>query len=358
MRLMGKEKQLYRVFGPVFLAGLVIVACQDQKTAPTGSLAVRTATIAPETKVLIDQQSWELLPAREKIKTLEARGLDPAKYEIKTFNPLQELTGAVAAFYCEQTKCLKDLKEMAANVSFLDSEKFLQELEKDEGRVLPPQEKEDKRVNLLEKATISDQVLLNWPAIENYVRNLPIRQPEIRGQVAPADLKTVAVKSLLFHAFTHANAIEKTFEFESFSVEIGPVGSINFNAMRGFRFEVEQNGRLGFINGVNEAFTELVARQIGLKTGIYLAPNERYARGANLLAEMTTRAGIGLTELIRYNNELPVEQLLRKLGRLKNPANPDQQAAVLALSAVALYVDGSFSFDGAKGFIEKFLYSR
>lgn len=322
-----------------------------------GGLTAAVAFGCEETPKLT-RERWEVLPAVEKIKTLEARGLDPAKYEIKVFNPRQELTGAVVAFYCEQTKCLRSPQEMAANVSVLDSEKFLQELEKDEGRVLPPQEREDKRVNLLEKTTISDQVLLNWPAVETYVRNLPIRQPEIRGQVAPADLKTVVVKSLLFHAFTHANAVERVFEFEPFSIEIGPAGSIDFNAMRGFRFEVEQNGRRGFINGANEAFTELVARQIGLKTVIYLTANERYARGANLLAEMTTRAGLGPTELIRYNNELPLEQLLGKLGRLKNPTNPDQDAAVLALSALALYVDGLFSFDNAKGLIEKFLYNR
>ncbi len=83
-----------------------------------------------------------------------------------------------------------------------------------------------------------------------------------------------------------------------------------------------------------------------------------YGDGMELLAKINMKAGITPEEFIRYNNELPVEQLLTKWARIKNPASPDIKSAILALAAIGLYVDGITSLQGTRESIQTFLYTR
>lgn len=306
-------------------------------------------------------KDWKTLSPAERIKTLENRGLGKEAYrDLGNLDPYRELPLAVAEFYCSQTRCLRSPSEMAKNVFFVDSNQFLAVFEKDVGRTLSREEAEDVKTDKLETTTVGRQIFFNLPLLNDqflgYRTHNPalVREFEGRG----INLEAKVFDSILFHAYTHANSSRREFEFDPFSLSIK--GSfIKFGKMKGFAFEGKnESGGSFFINGSDEAATELTARLIGARVSPYLISSDRYGEGMQLIADICVKASIPEEEFIRYNNELPIEQLLARWGALKNPTNPDKKAAILTLAAIGLYVDGFTTLEGAQNAIQEFLFTR
>lgn len=319
----------------------------------TAGLALAAVVGCDEEK----SQSWESLTPSARIKLIEERGFNRKAYE-KNLDPKNELVLAVAQFYCQQTQCLRSPEEMAKNVKFLDTFQFVNEFEKEEGRPLTPAERDDARNKRAEITTQDRRVLFNVPLVEQLIEGYRLYNPALVARLGEADLEAKIYGSILFHAFTHANAARRQWQFDGFSTRIGDVG-INFDKMRGFQFEGRrENGQSFVIGGADEAMTELTARVIGERVSPYISFADRYGDGMDLIAQICRTAGISGAEFIRYNNELPQEQLLNKWGALKDPANPDQKGAILALASIGLYVDGILSIEDAQKAIGQYLYTR
>lgn len=319
---------------------------------PPGSVR----TILPAETLTPVEEGWARLTPQERISKLE-----PKSYpDIPNFDSREELKLATAQFYCEETNCAKDPKEMADNIFFVSPDRFLEEAQKDVGRKYTQEEKESALNTRLEIMNKHHQSFINVDSYERNIKKLMENNPEVVSQLEPRDFKTVVEKSLFLHIYAHMNQTEEIYTFDGFSMTLpskdGPIKVPNIDKLNGFTFEgVRKDGSPVFINGAKEAITEQTAIIIGRETG-YVSFGHRLHEGALLVDMLNKRSGITDEEFLEYaNGARSLDDLFSRWGAIKNPSNPDKKAAILALAAIGLYVDGIFSFEDALVSIDTWL---
>lgn len=307
-----------------------------------GLVLVAAGCAEPKRPKVDSKERWKNLPAFDRIQKLEA--VDYPK--VPNFDPLSELTLAAAQFYCEETKCKKSPSEIRKNVFFLSENVFLQELERELGRSLTPSEKQKEESERVEIVTRDSQILVNRKAFRLFVEAVIGDQPRPVDNRQKKEIEATVMKSMLFHAFSHISGTKRVYNFSPFSLTIGRIRVPEIGRLEGFKFIGRQENREQFyIKGADEAITDLAAMTIGGRTGVYISP-QRYSEGAGIVQELNRRSGISRDEFLQYvNGEFPQEKLLQKWGALKNPLNPDEKAAILALASIGLYVDGIYRYE-------------
>lgn len=271
----------------------------------------------------------------------------------------QELVSATAQFYCEETKCKKHPGKMAMNVFFLPQDAFIQQLKK---------ERVDNDVSQEEQEGIEfttknkSQVFINETVVGGIGGQVRQTRPDIVRTLGKRDVDVVTVKSILIHAFGHVNISKELYYFDPFSLRVPKeVGPINFMQIgEGFNLVgLKSDGSPFVLSGADEAMTELNGKIIGGTKDAYLGLIGEYTNGANMLDAIIKKANISSQEFTQYvSGELPKKSFLQKVGALKNPSQPDEKAALLALATIALHVDDLTSRSEAERGVEEWLGIR
>ena len=334
-----REKLIaFAIVGALSFGGCVE---KDIKPKPSDPISISTPVVGPKPPEVIptpdSREIWQRLPAFDRIKKLEAVDY----LNIPSFDPVNELTLAVAQFYCEETKCKKSPDEIKNSVFFLPENVFVQELERELGRNLTSSEKQKEERERVEIVTRNDRILVNRKAFTLFVETAISNQPRPVDDRQKKEIEAIVMKSVLLHAFSHVNGTKRAYDFSPFSLIVNRVRVPEIGRLDGFKFIGRQeSGQSFYIKGADEAITDLVAMIIGARTGVYISP-QQYSEGAGVVDQINRRAGILPGEFVRYaNGELSQERFLQKWGALKNSSNPDRKAAIMALASIGLYVDG------------------
>ncbi|MBI2036459.1 hypothetical protein HYT17_02425, partial [Candidatus Microgenomates bacterium] len=255
----------------------------------------------------------------------------------------------------KQIDCNKTPEELAANVFFVPFEKFIQQLEKEFGESLTAAEKTQERATRLEFTTDSGQIFINAPLFADTVRGLnsllsPGAIDQLKNEINP---RQAILETVLIHAFSHVVETKQEYKFAPFSLRVGRIGVPEIGTLKGFKFIARQENGLPFLLLSNEATTELVARTIGRKNGPYINFIENYVNGANLIQAVNKLAGISPQDFLQYTTGIRSQQeLFQKWGALKNPNNPDEKGAVMALAAIGLHIHEATNYEDTKQLVE------
>lgn len=279
------------------------------------------------------QPSWADLTPLQKIQRLEFKQLP----DIPNFDPTQELIGATTQFYCQEVPCNMSAQELKSRTLFVSVERFLEEYKADLITPLADEEVEQFAAEAQEFVSRKDNIIyMKEEKIQSEVERITATQPEVIKMLAGRDIRVVLMKTILFHASSHANTTTEEVEIEP--IEIVPItGRPTVRKIHGFDFEgTYPDGQHFVYTGTNEALTEYTGELVGARTGSFLM-GERSTQGAELLKMVNNRAQIepGVLKEI-YVGRRSTEELLGAWGTIKNPLQPNRQAAVNALLTVGI----------------------
>lgn len=288
-------------------------------------------------------------------------GPQPPETPFLQIDAEKDLILETAQFFCQSINCNKTPEELADNVFFVPFEKFIQQLEKEFGESLTVTEKAEERMGRLEFTTDSGQVFINAQLFEDTVRGLnsflsPRAIDQLKNETNP---RQAILETVLIHAFSHVVEAKQKYKFAPFSLRVGKIGVPKIETLEGFEFTAQQeNGRPFFLKS-NEATTELVARTIGRRNGLYIDLVENYTNGAEMIKAINKLAGIPPQDFLQYATGVrPQQELFQKWGSLRNPNNPDEKGAVMALAAIGLHIHRTTNYEGTKQLVESSLGVR
>lgn len=338
----------------VLIGAMTLSGCKSADVGLQTPLPTKTEQVRPA------ESAWQNLSARDKINRLELKQYP----SIPNFDTSKELRSATAQFYFETTKYKINPEEMAANIFFVSPSKFLEEAQKDAqrdgGKPLSQEEIEDTLTSRLEMVSKDNHSFINIDLYKKSLKLLKDHNPEVVKQLGNRDFDTVVEKSVYLHIFSHMTQTKKPYSFNGFSIIIpsqnGPIRVPDMNQLIGFDFKGlrEDGSSPVYINGAKEAVTEITAIIVGKKGGGYISIVDRYADGALFINMLNEKSGISDEEFLEYaNGTRSIEDLFKRWGSIKNHANPDKKAAILALATVGLYTQGIIgSYDEAKKRVE------
>ncbi len=287
------------------------------------------------------REGWQKLPAKDRITRLEFK-----KYPgFSDFDVIKELSSAVAQYYCQVIHCNKPLAKLEQGVFITETYRIIQEIEADNERKLTEVERKGLGDETTEMTGIkSGLVLINKDKLAREVEGFRTNNPNTAAALKEADIYTVLLKSLFFHGFTHVNMDKSSFAISPINLPgFFSVPTTFDTVSEGFIFSGRQaNGELVTIHGGDEAITDYIATFAGQDTGAGYLGVPQYISGIRLIEMLNNRAGISPQEFISYcTGRRPKREIFRKWGALKNPAQPDEQAALTALLTIGLRVDHS-----------------
>lgn len=277
---------------------------------------------------------WDSKSPLERIKSLQETGLKHSIHGNKEV-ALNRLATAVSEYYCGQVNCHMSPGDLASKVQLLDQVSFTREAI-NYGRITP--EEKDLANRLLEtQPPGTNTILMNTSVIDNHIAETIANNPGF-DRYLRSKIDTKYYESVLFHALTHVNAGQET-------IDVTPItfGSerVTFDKIQGFKLLGKgKDGNIYTINGANEAATEVVSTYVSKGTGPQIS-QPRYGEGANLIFELNRKVGITSEEFANAYFNNGAAEILRKWGSIKNQANPDSSAALYALAAIGLFVQGS-----------------
>lgn len=279
------------------------------------------------------REDWLRLSPKERIKRLEFKQYP----KFSDFDSTDEMIRASAQYYCSIVGC--NFEDMLNRVSLVDTQRIIEEVEFDNERKLTDEEKRHYGEETVEMFSVKRGLILINKAHLNRETDKFIVQRGSGKELEGIDTSAVMLKSTLFHAYTHANAERKGFSFEPITV-LSQVPTIFDRLDEGFVFFGQrQNGVKVSLHGGNEAITEYISVAIGQDTGLMVS-GSAYTSGVRLVEILNIRAGITLEEFTSYYLGLkPKKELFRRWGALKNPQQPDENAALAALLTIGLRVD-------------------
>lgn len=328
----------------IIAAGFFGRGCNEQQKPPAAPPVPAAPSDFPPEKgdsyvILAEVSQWKQLSPLERIRNLEAKNYA----SIPDFQPKRELILASAQFYCQETKCKRPAKDITEDVYFLPPEEFLLKVEEELGRRANQWQDVYYRHSVLEITSQNGLIFINRNVLNNTITELK-NFPAITDALDGRDFEAVLLKSILFHSFAHANGSQEITNFPPFLLPFSLGTPILIERMKGFRFVTRQaDGTETFVGGANEAITELTATYLANRTGKYLSPGGfgSYASGASFIAQLNKRAGISQEEFLLYaGGEFPVGDFFQRWGAIKNPSQPDKQAAIIAFSAIGSHVQG------------------
>lgn len=338
----GKE----RAAAALMVGILALSGCKSE------GVGFQTPLPAKTEQAISAESLWQNISARERINSLELKQYPP----IPNFDSSKELRSATAQFYLETTRYKINPDEMAANIFFVSPPRFLEEAQKDAGRQFSKEEIDDTLNFRLEMInTTTNQSFINIDLYKKILELLKTHNPEVVKQLGIRDFDTVVEKSLYLHIFSHMTQTEEMYSFDGFSLKGGNLNVPSVDKLIGFTFQgVREDGSPFFINGAKEAITERTAIIVGKKSGDYISFGSFYSDGAILIDMLNEKSGINDEEFIEYAKGIrPIDELFERWGSIKNRANPDKKAAIMALATIGLYVDGVLgSYDEVKNGVE------
>ncbi len=318
--------------------GLVVVGGVSLKQLVTEEYI--TSPEPTTTSTLVQPHiTWERLSSASRIKLLEAKDYP----SISNFYPDKELYRATAEYYCQEAICRGDPLEMAQKVSIVNSARIQEEVERENGRKLTEEEKKKYVDGTVETVPLKNKAVLFHDVVLDRVANKIRGRSQVMTELGNLDLMTVLKTSLLFHGYSHYNCTTESFEIIPIVLadRSGNVLS-TINRIRGFTFEgINFRGQPIFHSGGTEALTEYNGVLVGQEIGPYLSPDE-YSSGFAIVDQLNLASKLNpmvFKEI--YAGKRPIKELLNYWGSLKNPNNPDHNAALQVLLRISFRVKES-----------------
>lgn len=276
---------------------------------------------------------WLTLDPKERINRLELKQYP----NFTDFSSETELINACAQFYCRALRCSPSA--LTTKVLFVDTPRILEEIEFDNQRKLTEEEREEHGSKTTEMVSDSrGLILINKDNLQREANKF-LEQNRNNKEIEGRDAYTIFLKSVLFHAFSHANVSKEEITFNDITV-LGQTPTIYNRLGSGFVFLGKSaDGSQLFQNGGDEALTDYLGTVIGQETGTYVA-GSAYKSGVRLVEMLNLRANIPIVEFIDYyTGRRPKKELFRRWGAIKNPTQPDEQAALAVLLTIGLRVN-------------------
>lgn len=340
-------------------AGLVGCGSEPKKpeSIPTTANIIPTAIPVPtEAPKPITPEQYAAFSYGDKLNLIERRGMNPSAYpELTDFKPEREIVLAVSHLYHEVAPLTITPDEMAAKVEVLGKNDYLNALETVYEKPLSASERDEEFLRRVEVVSNDNKrILLSKDAIKLYGDKLKKTEPGTVNSYSGKDLEVILHESILFHAITHANNTQGDTEFPTINLVFPrSTDTFNFSVLNDYSYEgvSQATKEKRKMTGGNEAMTEYIGRHVAsVSKRPYISLSPEYTRGANMISYINESVGISKTEFLRYNTELPVEDLFKKWGSLINPNNPDVEAANMAFFAIALSLQGVINYnDAARG---------
>lgn len=357
-----------RLIALALVGALSLGGCteKDVKPKPADPVGISTPVVGPKPpgEIVIPtpippEILWETLPPIERIRRLEEKRYP----EIRGFDQTRELARAVAHFYCEQTKCNITPEQITENIIFVPAKQEFAKLMAKEIEITReklgggsyPTSPEDLEPALAMTSRRTREIFINRQALEETLTKTPKETSDGR------DFRTAFIKSLLLHEFSHLNTKKEKFEFEPILLS---EPSVPFTLWGSYidRFDTfdlvgkQRDGRLMYVTGLSEAIAEFAAANIGIKTGGYVVMDKEAFCGARFILGINNRVGITSSEFLHYTSgERSIRELLQRWATLADPSRPDEKAAIEALLAIGLYVQGFIKEEQAVTWIERTL---
>lgn len=279
------------------------------------------------------KEDWLRLSSKERIKKLEFKQYP----KFSDFDATSEMMRATVQYYCSMLGC--SFENMLSKVSFVDTQRIIQEVEFDMERKLTDEERKRHGEETVEMFSIKrGLILISKDHLKREVDKF-LAQPDSSKALGGSDPDAVMLKSVLFHAYTHANADRRGFPISPITIPSQiPITLDRLD--EGFVFFGQrQDGRKVFLSGGNEAITDFISVAIGQETGLMMS-SPLYTPGVRLVEMLNMRARIDLSEFMGYYfGQRPKRELFRRWGGIKNPLQPDEQAALATLITIALRVN-------------------
>lgn len=324
--------------------GLAVAGCDTLPplpTTPTSAAAVGeppslqpTPLVEPTTEIALPRDAWSTLSAIDRLRMLQVKQSPLGE----GFNATQELVKATAEYFASRIPSNKSKEVIAQSVLFVTGEELVKGIEEDIGRLLTSQERAGYLENY-EVTTEKGRIFINSDKIDKVVAG----NPEDQVQLGNEDLKTVMVKSILFHAFAHLTKTTEKIQVEPFPMKI-PFSELEYTITGMDGFDViarDATGRAVKFRG-EEARAEHIARTLSFETGRHITIISSYRRGVEQLAAVNKVAGLSFDAFAPYAvGTKPLGDYLDILGRVKGGV-PDRNASLRAL-ALAGYVVGGTS---------------
>ncbi|MBI2327426.1 hypothetical protein HYU92_03820 [Candidatus Curtissbacteria bacterium] len=330
-------------------------ACQDQPQPRALSQN------EPNPQTPLTWESWQQMSASERLNIIQNKSLRPSAYqELPSMEPLRELAQAVAQVYCQEIDCVKSPEQLAQSVFFLNGKEFSTQYNREiiESGGSPLEQGKQKFFYAI---TTNDKrrILINTELIDAEVENLRDKNPILPPKLATIDLRTIFYKSTLIHEFTHADTPDFIYPVEPYQVLL-PNGPATIDHLQGFTLVgKDSSGKTIYINGSNEAITEAISTYAGSADGsIYLSLGYRFGSAADMIIELCEIAGVSRKDLKNIRTEHDLDQLLSKWGSIKNSGNPDKKAALRALTAIGIFVNGIITYEQAQAIIYRALFDK
>lgn len=259
-------------------------------------------------KLISVETEWRKLSPLERVKRIE-RNQNPA---IAEFNPLKELSLAVAEVHKKRTNCEKSVEEMAGNVRFLKSDAFTEAFERSTNQTLSSQEKESFKENS-EFITGNKQILFNIDLLD---KDVDANRKIIAEKAPQLDPKWVVYKAALLHAFSHLNLTDSKLDFYSAPIFTTiDKDTYIFGALNGFIFEGTQNGKEYRGAALLETIVELSSRLAGTDFSDYMPFRKNNYLNTDYLMKLHIRAGISQDDFLQYSQgKKPFREYLRRLS--------------------------------------------
>lgn len=296
------------------------------------------------------EATWNALPSVEKLKKLELRDFS----QIREYNLDREISIATAQFYCEQTKCNSSASQMAASVSYLGEDEFIDKLGIETQKQYSKQDISEKEW-LAFTTKNRDNIYIDQTLLYKVIQKINKTQPEIAKKLGKKDLEIVIKKSILIHEFTHRNLHPQFKTFSAFSLSLPSYDQpINFNQLYGFEIsgKSQDEKKVFYIEGGDEAVTERATQIIARKSESYIGVVQEFSSGASFVQQLNTKAGVTNDEFLKYlNGQLASEELVKKWGK------GDFKKGIMMLAAIGLNVQGFTSTKETQRFIDNILKS-
>lgn len=279
------------------------------------------------------KETWQKISPKERIKRLEFKQYP----RFSDFDSTQEMILASAQYFCSVTGCFAE--NLTNKVIFADAERIIEEIEVDNGRKLTAEEREKYGRGVVEMVGSKRGFILINEANLRKETNKFIQQPDAAGELEGRDAFNVMLKSTIFHAYTHTIVNKEGFPFEQIIIQ-GQVPVAYDKLDEGFTFFGKRaDGIKVAIGGGDEAITDYIGTAIAQDTGPYVS-GSGYTSGVKLIEMLNLKAKITVADFIGYyTGKKPKRELFRRWGALKNPANPNEQAALAALLIIGIRVD-------------------
>lgn len=288
------------------------------------------------------RDEWLKLSPAERIDRLELTHHP----NFKNFDPTQELVQATAQYYCQRIQCRVPTTQLVQSVAFVDGNRIAAEVEKDNGRPLDEASRRFAIESVLETAPkYSNQLFLNRQNIQRESQVIR-QQPALMQALGKRNVEVAFTKSVLFHAYAHANQSKESLQITPVNINAGDPGRpTTVTNIHGFEFRgTSAEGKPKFINGASEAMTDYVAAYATEGAGIYIS-TEKYTNGVRLVELINRRLGLTPQQFIEYyTGRRTTKDLWRAWGSIKNPQMPDETAAMLAMLVIALRVTNPGTF--------------